>query len=99
MWSVARVDALNKDTQTGRLLSVILKFENDISVPAMTETIDSEKFAPLGSKREPDEWRAKLKRGDVVDALDRCNSWFEATVVQGEERTECLMPMVKVGFR
>jgi hypothetical protein len=81
------------------LLSVTLKFENDISVPPMTETIDSEKIAPLGSKREPDEWRAKLKKGDVVDALDRCSSWYEATVICGEERTECLMPMVKVGFR
>lgn len=99
MWTVGRVIEVFKDANSGKLISVAVKFENDISVNKLTVPIDSDKIAPLGTKREPDEWRAKLKKGDIVDALDRCNSWYEATVVQAEERTECLMPMIKVGFR
>jgi len=59
----------------------------------------SEKFAPLNTKREQDDWRAVLKRVHVVDAMDRCFQWYEATVINGEERTETLMPMIKIGFR
>lgn len=98
MWTVGKVAELFKSAD-GRLVSVAIKFMNDVSVKQMTVTIDSDKIAPLTTKREPDEWRAKLKKGDIVDALDRCNSWYEATVILGEERTECLMPMIKVGFR
>lgn len=53
----------------------------------------------MNSKREPDEWRSTLKKGDKIDALDRCGNWYEATVVCGEERSVCIMPMIKVGFR
>ena len=56
-------------------------------------------MAIYNTKREPDEWRAKLKKGDVIDAQDKCNTWYEATVITGEERTDALMPMIKVGFR
>lgn len=98
MWTVGKVVELFKSAD-GTLVSIAVKFMNDVSVKQMTVTIDSDKIAPLSTKREPDEWRGKLKKGDIVDALDRCNSWYEATVILAEERTECLMPMIKVGFR
>jgi hypothetical protein len=31
--------------------------------------------------------------------MDKCHVWYEATVIDGEERSECIMPFVKVGFR
>ena len=68
-------------------------------MPEVILPIHSDKFAIYNTKREPDEWRAKLKKGDVIDAQDKCNTWYEATVITGEERTDALMPMIKVGFR
>lgn len=99
MWAAAKVSELIVDPKTSQITTVKLSFVNDISVNDVLLPIDSDKFAPYNSKREPDEWRAQLKKGDVVDALDRCSTWYEATVIEGEERLECLMPMIKVGFR
>ena len=94
MWAAAKVSELILDSKSSQITSIKLKFVNDISVNELCCPIDSEKFAPYNSKREPDEWRATLKKGDVVDALDRCNTWYEATVIKGEERSEFIMPMV-----
>lgn len=81
MWSAAKVSELILDPKSNQISGIKLKFVYDISVSEMTCPIDSDKFAPYNSKREPDEWRATLKKGDVVDALDRCNTWYEATVI------------------
>jgi len=40
-----------------------------------------------------------LKRGDEVDAMDRCQTWYLSTVIVGEERTDAKFPNIKVGFR
>lgn len=81
MWAAAKVAELTVDSKTSQITTVRLSFVNDISVIDVSLPIDSDKFAPYNSKREPDEWRATLKRGDVVDALDRCSTWYEATVI------------------
>lgn len=99
MWSLARVTNCFSYPISGKLATVRIKFVNDITVPDIGVTIDSDKIAPLGTKREPDEWRSKLKKGDIVDAKDRCQTWYESTVIEAEEREEPLMPMIKVGFR
>lgn len=98
-WARARVVACFHYPATGKLATVRVKFVNDITVSEMGITIDSERLAMPGTKREDDEWRGKLKKGDIVDAQDRCNSWYEATVINGEEREKPLFPTIKIGFR
>jgi len=44
-------------------------------------------------------WRSSLKKGDLVDALDRSNQRYLSTIVQPEERPNATMPLAKVGFR
>ena len=98
-WSRGKVVACFHYPATGKLATVRVKFVNDITVSEMGVPIDSDKIARPCTKRENDDWRGKLKKGDVVDAQDRCNSWYEATVIEGEERESPLMPMIKIGFR
>ena len=31
--------------------------------------------------------------------MDRCLHWYTSTIIEGEERTNYAMPMLKVGFR
>jgi hypothetical protein len=73
MWSIGKVTECFKDPKSGRLATIRLKFINDISVKEISVPIDSENIAPLGTKRESDEWRQSLKKGDVIDAMDRCS--------------------------
>lgn len=44
---------------------------HDITVGVIKCSVYCDRIAPLNSKREPDDWRYKLKKGDVVDAMDR----------------------------
>ncbi len=72
---------------------------HDISVKHGTYPLDSPQIAPLGTRAEDAQWRLQLKKGDEVDAMDRCQSWYTATVVAPETRTEFAMPMHQIGFR
>lgn len=100
MWSIGQVHEVTKDPydQT-RTIAVKIKYVNDISVCSFCCSVDNNKIAPLNQKRDNDQWRAALKKGDKVDAMDRSGTWFEATVIAGEERSVVVMPMVKIGFR
>jgi hypothetical protein len=68
-------------------------------VSAAKVPLDSDRIAPLGTRAEKADWRHELKQGDLVDAMDRCQTWYTATVIEPETRTEFIMPMLKIGFR
>ena len=92
------MEEIIKDTK-GNTATIKVSFVNDITVTPINVPVDSELIAPLGSKSEPDEWRALLKQGDEVDAMDRCATWYLSTVITAEERIDAKFPNVKVGFR
>ena len=98
VWSKGQVIEVFKDMH-GNTTTVKASYKNDIQVSQLSVPIDSDKIAPPGTKAEPDEWRSQLKTGDIVDAMDRCNTWYLSTVIVPEERKDTQMPMVKVGFR
>ena len=43
--------------------------------------IDSIYLAPLGSRSKQFDWRLGLKKGDLVDAIDTANVWYNSTVI------------------
>jgi hypothetical protein len=92
------VEEVFKDTK-GNTKTVKVSFVNEITVSPISVPIDSDLIAPLGTKAEPDDWRSQLKAGDIVDAMDRCSTWYLSTVIIAEERKDAKFPNIKVGFR
>ena len=97
-WSKGHVDECFKDSK-GNNTTLKVSFVNDISVSPLNVPIDSDLIAPLGTKAESEDWRGQLKKGDEVDAMDRCGTWYLSTVIVPEERVDAKFPNVKVGFR
>lgn len=99
-WSRGSVEEVFKDTK-GNTTTIKVSFVNDIQVSQINLPIDSDQIAPLGTKSNVEEWnwRANLKVGDKVDALDRCGTWYLSTVIVAEERTDAKFPNLKIGFR
>ena len=99
-WSRGQIEEVFKDTK-GNTTTVKISFVNDIQVSPLSVPIDSDLIAPLGTKSDVEEWnwRQNLKVGDKVDAMDRCSTWYIATVIVAEERAEAKFPNLKIGFR
>lgn len=99
-WSRGQIEEVFKDIK-GNTTTVKVSFVNDIQVSQINVPIDSDLIAPLGTKSDVEEWnwRLNLKKGDKVDAMDRCSTWYLATVIIAEERKDPKFPNIKVGFR
>ena len=48
-----------------------------------------------------DNWRAELKKGDLIDGFDTTKVWYSSTIMASrfEEEDGKQIPMVKVAFR
>lgn len=97
MWTQGEVCELT--SIENKTTNIKVKFLNDVTVPSLSVSIDSEKIAPYSTKREPEEWRSALTKGDKIDAMDKCGTWYESTVIEGEIRPNATFPTIKVGFR
>jgi len=57
MWSKGEITECINNSKTEVLEEIRVKFIHDISVSEEKFPINSDRIAPLNSKREPDEWR------------------------------------------
>ena len=65
---------------------VKIKFLNDITVQEVTLPLDSPDMAKLNTNSSDFQWREDLKKGMVVDAMDKGGTWWQATVIIPETR-------------
>lgn len=100
-WSRGVIKRVVPDPQDLTVAQTVeIGFFGDIGVKNLTVNIDSDKFAPFGTKREPDEWKEKIKVGDEIDCCDNCKVWRTSTVIKLDPRgEEAAMPMLTIGFR
>jgi len=47
--------------------------------------VNSWEIAPLASKCSDWDWRMNLKAGDIIDACDTQNIWYNSTVLEVNE--------------
>lgn len=101
MWSkgkIVSVTGLVSDLATKRMT---IKFYQDVGVAEGHYCANSRYIAPYGTLSNVQSWRDQLKKGDLVDALDKYDQWNTATVIWIDSRDEATttMYMVRVGFR
>ena len=58
-------------------------------------------IAPYNTLSTAQNWRDEIKKGDLVDVLDKYGAWNTATVMWVDERRvdDIKQPMCKIGFR
>ncbi len=86
MWSKGTIVAVTGVQQDITKKRLKIKFYSDVRVSEGSYLANSRYIAPYGTLSTCQNWRESLKRGDLVDVLDKYDKWSTATVVWIDNR-------------